>query len=133
MFRFWIVRDRSQSGLMMSNNALHESPETAGPGRHVIAVSSLEVRVLDQVAQDVERRLRTCAAMFECLPGCLGYSVIQSRVDAGLWIFSGYWCCELSMTAHFGNPLMTALVNHLIASRANLTFNSFLPAIDGEI
>lgn len=129
MFRFWIVRVRSLSGLMMSNNALHESPETAGPGRHVIAISSLEVRVLDQVAEDVERSLRAYAAIFERLPGCLGYCVVRSQCDPGLWIFSGYWRCERSMTAHFESPSMTTLVNQLIACRAHLGFNSFLPRV----
>lgn len=96
---------------------------------NITAVNTLEIRVIEEVDQHFEQRLKAYAETFEKIHGCLGYSVIRSSRDPGLWVFSGYWSAASMMTEHFESESMTALVNHLVASCSNLTFATFTPQI----
>lgn len=98
---------------------------------NITAVNTLEIRVVEEVDQHFERSLKEYAATFEKIHGCLGYSVIRSTGEPNLWVFSGYWSAASMMTEHFESESMTALLNHLVASCANLTFASFTPRIGG--
>ncbi|MEW5713463.1 antibiotic biosynthesis monooxygenase family protein [Pseudomonas sp. SB113] len=98
---------------------------------NITAVNTLEIRLIEEADQGFELSLKEYAAVFERVPECLGYSVTRSIYETNLWVFSGYWSAESAMTAHFKSESMTALVNHLIASYANLTFASFAPRIGG--
>jgi quinol monooxygenase YgiN len=98
---------------------------------NIAAVNTLEIRVVGEDDQHVERSLKEYAASFEQIHGCLGYSVMRSTREPNLWIFSGYWSAASVMTAHFESESMMALVNHLVASCVNLTFASFTPRIEG--
>lgn len=99
---------------------------------NITAVNTLEIRVVEGGDQHFERSLKEYAAPFEKIHGCLGYSVIRSSHEPNLWVFSGYWSAASVMTAHFESESMTALVNHLVASCANLTFACFTPRIGGD-
>ena len=96
---------------------------------NITAVNTLEVRVVEEVDERFEWSLKGYAARFEEAHGCVGYSVMRSASEPGLWVLSGYWNTAPAMTAHFKCELMTELVNHLIQSCANLTFASFTPLI----
>ncbi len=98
---------------------------------NITAINTLEIRVAEEVDQHFEWTLKGYAASFEQIHGCLGYSLIRSTGEPNLWVFSGYWSAASVMTAHFESESMTALLNHLVASCANLTFASFTPRIEG--
>lgn len=96
---------------------------------NITAVNTLEVRVIEDMEPSFEWHLQTYATRFEKAHGCVSYSVSRSASEPRLWVFSGCWSELPAMTAHFESGPMMELINHLMASCANLTFASFASSI----
>lgn len=95
----------------------------------IAAVNTLEIRINPEADPELEPQLRSCTARIENMPGCLGYSLIRSTGEDGLWILSGYWSSSEAMTAHFSSEPMTEIVSALIESCAQLTFSRLAPVL----
>lgn len=96
---------------------------------NIIAVNTLEVRVIEDVDLRFEHQMQGFARRFENAFGCVSYSVVRSASEPRLWVLTGCWSGASAMTEHFNSEPMIELVNHLVASCANLTFASFMPSI----
>lgn len=92
---------------------------------HINAMNALEIRFIEATDPFFESRLRLHIDPLQSAQGCLGYALSRSTDEDCLWILSGYWASTSHMTEHFSSAAMSALINALIESGANLTFVSF--------
>ena len=59
-------------------------------------------------------------------PGCLSFALQHSQCDPQLWLVSGFWSNQQSMTAYFSSPSMeifAELVQDLVVN--SLDFHTF--------
>ncbi|MCV4340872.1 putative quinol monooxygenase [Pseudomonas capsici] len=92
---------------------------------HINAMNALEIRFIEGTDPFFESRLKLHIDLLQGAPGCLGYAFSRSSHEPCLWLLSGHWASASEMTEHFAGPAMSALINFLIESGANLTFASF--------
>ncbi|KPZ14095.1 antibiotic biosynthesis monooxygenase [Pseudomonas syringae group genomosp. 3] len=92
---------------------------------HINAVSTLEIRTMEETDERFEWRLRGYSARFAQAEGCIGFSVVKGENEPCLWILTGCWVTPSDMKNHFDSTSMKELIDFLVEKCTNLKFASF--------
>lgn len=64
------------------------------------------IRASNGRSAELGARLRDLLEPSLRAPGCLGFNVQRSHVDADLWLLSGSWRDHQAMTGYFASPTL---------------------------
>ena len=118
------------SGLDVHPNLTRTTPEmTSTMGRlselglamHVHAVNTLEIRIKARDSR-FEEKLHSHVRQCGQASGCLGYALDACEKEPGVWFLSGHWESNESLTTHYEDDSLQALLAFLLSAGATLQF-----------
>ncbi|MBF6031193.1 antibiotic biosynthesis monooxygenase [Pseudomonas sp. P115] len=74
------------------------------------AFNTVNVRAVAGRSAQLGKRLQQIADTVRTAPGCLGYVVQRSPIDANLWTVIGQWACAEQLNAHFELPALQRFI-----------------------
>ncbi|MGH8447769.1 antibiotic biosynthesis monooxygenase [Pseudomonas sp.] len=88
--------------------------------------SVITVKILMSSAIDVakKREVISLVARLRTLPGCLSFSLTQSKSDNQLWVLNSHWVNDASMRSYFFEQDLSDLVQIFVGRCKEMRFNT---------